>query len=180
MALEGRLRAGLYAEGDAGSDVGTFKLAGGGVEIHPGRASFLHHEPFEEGPARVEFGNGRIAAIKSLADGGSSPNYWLESEVITSLSGFSRSEQHLVHYQEVPKVLLNAVLAAEDHRFFSHNGVNWVRMLRAARIDLQADKRLQGGSTLTMQLARNLFLRPAAPSAASLRRSALRSSSRRG
>ena len=87
-------------------------------------------------------------------------SYWLEPEVVTTLSGYDRSEQQLVRYEEVPKVLRDAIVATEDHRFFSHHGVNVFSILRAALADLRGHAHLQGGSTLTMQLARNLFLTP--------------------
>ena len=65
-----------------------------------------------------------------------------------------------MRYEEVPKVLRDAIVATEDHRFFSHHGVNVFSILRAALADLRGHAHLQGGSTLTMQLARNLFLTP--------------------
>ena len=86
--------------------------------------------------------------------------YWLEPEPITTLFGASRAKRHLVRYQDLPKALVDAILATEDHRFYSHHGVDSLRMVAAALADLRSDKRLQGGSTLTMQLARNLFLTP--------------------
>ena len=154
--LAARLRNALYA--DAGSDVGTFKLTPDGLRIYPGNASFFRHASIQEGPAELRFRNGRISAIRSLDGGTPSESYWLEPEVIATLSGYARSEQHLVRYQDVPKVLLDAVIATEDHRFFSHHGVNFVRLVRAALADLHPGAQLQGGSTLTMQLARDLFL----------------------
>ena len=159
-ALASRLRNGLYAHGETGSAVGTFKLAADRLEIHPGPASFFHHGQIREGPAELKFRNGRITSIKSLDDKTALQSYWLEPGVITTLSGYARSEQQLVRYQDVPKVLRDAVIATEDHRFFSHHGVNPVRIVRAAIADLRGHGPLQGGSTLTMQLARNLFLTP--------------------
>jgi penicillin-binding protein 1B len=159
-ALAARLRNGLYAEGGAGSAVGTFRLTADGLEIRPGTASFFRYAQIREGPVELKFRNGRITAIKSLDGKTALQSYWLEPEVITTMSGYARSEQQLVRYHEVPKVLLDAVIATEDHRFFSHHGVNAFRIVRAALADLRGDGRLQGGSTLTMQLARNLFLTP--------------------
>jgi penicillin-binding protein 1B len=159
-ALAARLRKALYAESETGSDVGTFKLTADGLEIHPGTASFFRRAQIQEDAAELKFRHGRISAIKSLADQTALESYGLEPEVITVLSGYARSEQHLMRYQEVPEVLLDAVLAAEDHRFFSHHGVNVFSIARAALADLRGHAQLQGGSTLTMQLARNLFLTP--------------------
>src|ERR1039458_2398832 len=86
--------------------------------------------------------------------------YSLEPEPITTLFGVSRTKRHLIRYQDLPKALVDAILVTEDHRFYSHHGVDSFRMFAAALADLRSDKRLQGGSTLTMQLARNLFLTP--------------------
>jgi penicillin-binding protein 1B len=159
-ALAARLRDAFYTEGEAGSPVGTFKLVAGGLQIYPGPASFFRHARTQESPAELGFRDGRIIAIKSLADNTSLQSYWLEPEVLTTMSGYARSEQHLVRYPEVPKVLLDAIIATEDHRFFSHHGVDVFSILRAAVADLRGHAHLQGGSTLTMQLARNLFLTP--------------------
>ena len=159
-SLASRLRDGLYAEGDTGSAVGTLKLAGDGLDIHPGPASFFRHGEIRQGPVRLRFRNGRIMSIQPLDGKAALQSYWLEPEVMTTLSGYARSEQHLVRFRDMPKVLVDAVIATEDHRFFSHHGVNPVRMVEAAIADLRGNGPLQGGSTLTMQLARNLFLTP--------------------
>jgi penicillin-binding protein 1B len=159
-ALAARLRNAFYAEGEAGSAVGTYKLVADGLQILPGTASFFRHPQMQEGPAELKFRDGRITAIKSLADNTTLQSYWLEPEVLTTLSGYARFEQHFVRFPEVPKVLVDAVIATEDHRFFSHHGVNVFSILRAAIADLRGHAHLQGGSTLTMQLARNLFLTP--------------------
>lgn len=65
-----------------------------------------------------------------------------------------------VRLSELPPYLPRAFLAAEDRRFFSHPGVDGRGALRALWRDLRAGRRAEGGSTLTQQLARNLFLGP--------------------
>lgn len=61
--------------------------------------------------------------------------------------------------QEAPRVLLDALLAAEDREYWNHKGVNFIAMLRAVRSNLQGGGFVQGGSTLTMQVVRNLVQR---------------------
>lgn len=65
-----------------------------------------------------------------------------------------------VRYAEIPKKLVDAFLAAEDDRFFEHHGVDWQGILRAAWANLRAGGVRQGGSTITMQVARDVFLTP--------------------
>jgi penicillin-binding protein 1A len=62
---------------------------------------------------------------------------------------------------DMPKDLINAVVAVEDRRFFSHFGIDPWGLLRAVFVNLRAGHLVQGGSTITQQLAKNLFLSPA-------------------
>ncbi|HUI40495.1 MAG TPA: biosynthetic peptidoglycan transglycosylase, partial [Terriglobia bacterium] len=155
-----RLRRALYSEGAGGSRVGTYSLAGGRLEIRPGPLSYFASGPDAEGLATVAFENGKVASIALAGASPATDQYLLEPEPITTLFDRSRTKRRVVKYQDLPPALVNAVLAAEDRRFFSHHGVNVFRILDAAFKDLRADERLQGGSTLTMQLARNFFLTP--------------------
>jgi penicillin-binding protein 1A len=61
-------------------------------------------------------------------------------------------------YQQIPEVMVQAILAAEDDRFFQHPGVDYQGLVRAAVELVLTGERRQGGSTITMQVARNFFL----------------------
>ncbi|HXF08645.1 MAG TPA: penicillin-binding protein 1A [Candidatus Acidoferrales bacterium] len=63
-----------------------------------------------------------------------------------------------IHFDQFPPLLIKAVLAAEDDRFFEHPGVDYQGLLRAVGRLLLTGEREQGGSTITMQVARNFFL----------------------
>ncbi|HNB64972.1 MAG TPA: penicillin-binding protein 1A [Rhodocyclaceae bacterium] len=63
-----------------------------------------------------------------------------------------------IHIQDVPPVLKNAILAAEDDRFYQHSGVDLLGILRAAGTNIVTGSKRQGSSTITMQVARNFFL----------------------
>jgi penicillin-binding protein 1B len=155
-----RLRRALYAEGDSGSRVGTYTLEGDEIRIRPGGLSYFAGPPMTEEAATLGFKGGRIAYINSGEGQGAVDRYLLEPEPITTLFDRSRTKRRIVRYQDLSPVLVNAVLAAEDRRFNSHHGVNVYRIFDAAFKDIRSDERLQGGSTLTMQLARNFFLTP--------------------
>jgi penicillin-binding protein 1B len=156
--VSARLRKGLYAEYQGGSKVGTYRQVGNRLEIRPGSTSFFQSDFFKEGPAALEFANGHLVSITSLADATRLQSYNLEPEVITTLFDNSRSKRRLVRYQDLPKTVIDAVVAAEDHSFFSHHGVNLYRIIASGLHDfLRSDEIMQGGSTLTMQLARNIF-----------------------
>jgi penicillin-binding protein 1B len=157
-SVAAHLRRAQYAEGTGGSSVGTYQLKGNRLEIYPGRGSYFQSSLAQEGPAALEFRNDRLASITALDSHSSLDSYWLEPEVVTALFDQSRTKRRLVQYEDLPKVLVAAVLAAEDHRFFSHHGFDIYRIFGAALADIRGDHGLQGGSTLTMQLARDFFL----------------------
>ena len=63
-----------------------------------------------------------------------------------------------VRYDQIPPLVREAFLAAEDHRFFQESGISLVGIARSAIVDLIAGRKVQGGSTITQQAARNVFL----------------------
>jgi len=67
-------------------------------------------------------------------------------------------DQRWVPYERISPLLRRAVLVAEDDAFFSHGGLDWAEIGAAARRNLEAGRIVRGGSTITQQLARNLFL----------------------
>jgi len=71
---------------------------------------------------------------------------------------FGEERRSLVRIADVPPVMKNAILAAEDERFYQHTGVDYVGVLRAAYSNLLTGGKRQGASTITMQVARNFFL----------------------
>lgn len=71
------------------------------------------------------------------------------------LAVFKRSNRQWVTLDQVAPAVVQALIATEDHRFYAHHGMDWRRTLSSAFYSLQGD--LQGGSTLTQQLARNLY-----------------------
>ena len=75
----------------------------------------------------------------------------------TLIGSFALERRVIVTYDQIPKVLKDAVLSIEDRHFESHWGVDIIRVLRAAVIDLMEWRRAQGASTLTMQLSKKLF-----------------------
>jgi penicillin-binding protein, 1A family len=71
---------------------------------------------------------------------------------------FFRERRTLLQYDEIPKNLVNAFLAAEDDQFFQHKGINPTAIFRAALANLRAGRSVQGGSTITQQVAKTLLL----------------------
>ncbi len=76
------------------------------------------------------------------------------------IATFARERRVLIKEGELPELVQNAVLAAEDRNFFQHGGVDAEGVLRAILLNLASGPRSFGGSTVTMQLSRSLFLHP--------------------
>jgi penicillin-binding protein 1A len=63
-----------------------------------------------------------------------------------------------ISFEKIPRNLINALLATEDRRFYNHFGLDPISIIRAMAVNLRTGSIKQGGSTLTQQLAKNLFL----------------------
>src|SRR6202158_580985 len=73
---------------------------------------------------------------------------------------FALQRRVIAVYDDYPEVLRNALVSIEDKDFYRHSGINIWRIAGAAYRDIESGGKVQGASTLTMQLARNLFLSP--------------------
>jgi penicillin-binding protein 1B len=150
--------AGYTEAGELGkSKLGTYRIGSGGIEVKPGEESYYNPEG-----AVIGVQGGQVARIASLGNAGDSLSaYELEPQLVTSLfDSQQRAKRRLVKYDDIPKVMVDAVTSIEDRRFFHHGGVNYWRLMKAALIDLREGENRQGGSTITMQAARLFFLSP--------------------
>ena len=148
------LRRAGYSDRNGQSGMGSYRLSSDGIEVSPGPDSY--HSPE---PALIRLRAGKVESIKGKS--GDLAAYELEPQMITSLfDAEQRSKRQLVKYQDIPNILVDAVLAIEDRRFFQHNGVNFLRLAEATWVDLTHQRHEQGGSTITMQLSRAFFLTP--------------------
>jgi penicillin-binding protein 1A len=76
------------------------------------------------------------------------------------IGSFALQRRVVVGYDDFPPVLRDALVSIEDKDFYKHSGINVIRIAGAAYRDIESGGKVQGASTLTMQLAKNLFLSP--------------------
>jgi penicillin-binding protein 1B len=153
--IAAELRHAGYTDKEDESPLGSYRLHGGSLEVMPGPESY--HSPE---PATITVADGVVSTINSRS-AGALEAYELEPQMLTSLfDAEQRSKRQLVKYDEIPKIMVDAVTSIEDRRFFQHNGVNFMRLAEAAWIDFTHQRHQQGGSTITMQLSRAFFLSP--------------------
>lgn len=152
--IAAELRHAGYSEKSDNSPLGSYRFLTNGIEITPGPESY--HSP---DPARIIMHDGKVAGISSR--GTELSAYELEPQLVTALfDAEQRSKRQLVKYDDIPKVMVDSVLAIEDRRFFQHGGVNFLRLAQAFWVDITRQRHEQGGSTITMQLSRAFFLTP--------------------
>jgi penicillin-binding protein 1B len=84
----------------------------------------------------------------------------LEPELVGSFLGISGRDRTPVRLSDIPQHLVEAVLSIEDGRFFEHRGLDVRRIAAASLVNMRAGRVVQGASTITQQLVRNLFLSP--------------------
>jgi penicillin-binding protein 1B len=155
LSLAARLRESGYGEDARDNAVGWYHMRPDAIEIFPGDKSSTQSEP-----GVLRFQNGKIVSISSVSDHTTQTSYEVEPQLITSLYDRNREKRLLVRYDEIPPMLVSAILSIEDKRFFQHSGFDPVRMLKAVWVDLRQGRKDQGASTLTQQLAKMLWLDP--------------------
>lgn len=88
------------------------------------------------------------------------PSVTILAEDGSVIARFGETTGEMVSVAQLPPYVPQAVIAVEDRRFYSHFGIDPIGLLRAFYINFRAGHVVQGGSTLTQQLAKNLFLSP--------------------
>jgi penicillin-binding protein 1B len=154
--LEGRIRRLGYEE-KAGSKVSHYEA------VQNTRLMIYNDSTVPEDPGRlveVSFSGNSIRSIVDAANESELEKFSLKPELLSNAIDKNREKRRFVSYQELPTVLVNAVLAAEDRRFFSHGGIDPIRILQALIIDIREGEATQGASTLTQQFVKNYFLTP--------------------
>ena len=153
--LATELRKSGYTEGNNSSLIGWYNLRPDAIEVFPGPDSYFRQDPF-----LIKFSGTKVSQITSLRDSAKRNRYQLEPELITNLFDRNRQKRRVVHYDALPEVLVQAVVSVEDKRFFKHAGFDPLRIMKAAYVDLSKGYHAEGASTLSMQLARGLWLTP--------------------
>src|SRR5688572_32773324 len=154
-ALVEALRRTGYIESQASSVwSGSFKQSSGMIEIQPRLVDKT------SGPriVQVSFSSDRIAGL--MGDNVALESFTLEPEVLTNDLSSKTGDRKTLSYLDIPPVLVRAILAIEDRRFFEHSGLDILAVARALVRNAGDERVGQGGSTISQQLVKNTYLSP--------------------
>src|SRR6185436_12566432 len=140
-------RAGYEPEGSNHSGEGTYAQSRGSVTI----------TPLVGQPMKVNFQGGLVSGIVRKGQG-EMGEAALPAELVTSFGDTNRQKRRIVEFKELPPHLVNALIAAEDNRFYSHWGIDPIRLTGAVFQSVRSSNRIRGTSTITQQFSRNFFL----------------------
>lgn len=158
--LEERLKGLEYHRTSAMPDApGQYRVRGNTIEISL-RALAVPGRDRPAFPVRITLGGGVIESIRDCLNEEDLYTLELEPEQVMLFFGPRREQRELIAIENMPPYVLRAVLAAEDHRFYEHAGIDPVGILRALVTNLRHGSVRAGGSTITQQLAKCYFLTP--------------------
>ncbi|MCG6888733.1 MAG: penicillin-binding protein 1B [Gammaproteobacteria bacterium] len=138
---------------------GEYRQLGASLEFNSRPFEFAD-QPQAARLVQVFFEAGQVAGLVDSQNGNDLSVFRLPPLILGSYYPQSGEDRLLLAEDEVPERLLATLIAVEDRAFFTHSGVSPMAILRALWANLKAGKTVQGGSTLTQQLAKNLFLTP--------------------
>lgn len=143
-------RAGYSSKESEDNLLGFYNYSEERLEIFPGNDSYFSETPDVSVDFDQDNEKNEIKSIHSLATELPLESYHLEPHLITHLFDKTREKRRLIKYSEIPSILIQAVLAIEDRRFFSHYGFDPIALIRVAIGGFE-----RGASTITQQLVRS-------------------------
>jgi penicillin-binding protein 1B len=157
--LEYELELSTYLEVDHEPRAGQYRRLGDSLEVHAREFDF-GGELQQARLLQVFFDDGRVAGLVDGPAGVELPLFRLPPVLIGSYYPDNGEDRLLLDEEQVPERLIDTLIAVEDRAFYRHHGLSPRAIGRALLANFEAGKTVQGGSTLTQQLAKNLFLTP--------------------
>lgn len=155
--LINKLRAASYEPVKALSKQGQFNSYASIINLYT--REFHYWDSFEKArKIQIKISNGIISSINTLDEKAAVQIVRLSPTLIGKIFPLHDEDRVLITYESIPQSLIKVLIAVEDRKFYQHHGIDPIGIFRSVVTNLLAGKIKQGGSTLTQQLIKNMFL----------------------